>query len=107
MQQVLLLSSLLPESGASSEYCVFLRDALVESLLFTSSLQVIMTATPRQALAGEVVTLTWGVTEGTAEFHDWLGLFSENDDKKPLRHCYVKTNKVFPLGKCRMCCMNM
>ena len=40
------------------------------------------------------MTLTWGVTEGSAEIHDWLGLFSENDEKKPLRHCYVKYNKV-------------
>ena len=53
-----------------------------------------MTATPRQVLGGEMVTLTWGVTEGYADFHDWLGLFQENDDKKALKHCYVKGNKV-------------
>lgn len=41
-----------------------------------------------------MVTLTWGVTEGYADFHDWLGLFQENDDKKSLKHCYVKSNKV-------------
>jgi hypothetical protein len=54
---------------------------------------VIMTARPRQVVGGESITLTWGVTEGSAEFHDWLGLFHESDDKKPLRHCYVKGNK--------------
>ena len=57
-------------------------------------MQVIMTATPRQVVGGETVDVTWGLTEGTAEFHDWLGLFAENDDKKYLRHVYVKTNKV-------------
>jgi hypothetical protein len=55
--------------------------------------KVIMTATPRSVCGGDIVTLTWGVTEGTAEFQDWLGLFQENDEKKPLRHCYVKNNK--------------
>ena len=53
-----------------------------------------MTATPRQVVGGETVQVTWGVTEGTADFHDWLGLFVENDPKKCLRHVYVKTNKV-------------
>ena len=49
-----------------------------------------MTATPRRVAGGESVTLTWGVTQGAAEFHDWLGLFSETDEKKCLRHSYAK-----------------
>ena len=60
----------------------------------SANAQVIMTATPRQVVGGETVQVTWGVTEGTADFHDWLGLFVENDPKKCLRHVYVKTNKV-------------
>ena len=52
--------------------------------------RVIMTATPRRVAGGESVTLTWGVTQGAAEFHDWLGLFSETDEKKCLRHSYAK-----------------
>ena len=52
--------------------------------------RVIMTATPRRVAGGESVTLTWGVTQGAAEFHDWLGLFSETDEKKSLRHSYAK-----------------
>jgi len=55
--------------------------------------KVIMTATPRSVCGGDIVTLTWGVTEGTAEFQDWLGLFQENDEKRPLLFVYVKNNK--------------
>jgi len=34
-----------------------------------------MTATPRNVRGGEIVTLTWGVTEGSAEPLDWIGLY--------------------------------
>ncbi len=42
------------------------------------------------------LTLTWGVTEGDANIHDWIGLFKENDiDTASLRHVYCKVNRYF------------
>jgi hypothetical protein len=84
----------LPVLASTYNRAVYLAEGVNHARRRPAGMQVIMTATPRQVVGGETVHVTWGVTEGTAEFHDWLGLFAENDDKKCLRHVYVKTNKV-------------
>lgn len=67
-----------------------------------SVLQVMLHATPSQVTTSDTITITWGVVEGDAEWHDWIGMFREkHPESASLRHVYCKASRcVFVLEPC-------
>lgn len=57
-------------------------------------MSVLLSASPSVLHPGEKLTLVWGVTEGSPDYYDWIGMFRVGEDQKHcLQHHYCGREK--------------